>query len=136
MLLDIIAQLFANLRMQDVSLPAGGSVSSVTAGMWLDSNDALLAQLPAGAVLNRCSPSPVGAVIYFCSFVLLCGLVLVNFVIGVIIDNFASSCQHDDLPVSKENVDHFAQVPWSARRCLQQRSCALWGLVLVRGIAH
>jgi hypothetical protein len=120
--LDIIALRSAGLHVQDVSLPAGSSVSSVTAGTFLDPSDALLAQLPAGAVLNRCSPSPVGAVIYFCTFVLLCGLVLVNFVIGVIIDNFASSCQHDDLLVSMNNVDHFAKVPWCARRCLQQHS--------------
>lgn len=60
--------------------------------------------------MNRCSPSPIAAVIYFCSFVLLCGLVLVNFVIGVIIDNFQSSCQSDDLSISKASVEHFAQV--------------------------
>lgn len=96
--------------LQDVSLPAGGNNSSIAAGTWLDPWDALLAQLPAKAVVNRCSPSTVGAVIYFCSFVLLCGLVLVNFIIGVIIDNFASSCQSDDLPISKDHVDQFAQV--------------------------
>lgn len=113
------ALLFVDLAVQDVSLPAGSSVSSVTAGTWLDPSDPLLAQLPAGAVVNRCSPSLIGALIYFCSFVLLCGLVLVNFVIGVIIDNFASSCEHDDLPVSKDNVDHFAKVPWCAGRAMR-----------------
>lgn len=97
---------------QDVALPADSSSSSIsiTAGSWLDPGDALITQLPVDAVVNRCSPSPAVAVIYFCSFVLLCGLVLVNFVIGVIIDNFASSCQGEDLPISKANVDHFAQV--------------------------
>lgn len=48
---------------------------------------------------------------------LLCGLVLVNFVIGVIIDNFSSSCESDELPISKTHVAHFAQVttglPWA-----------------------
>jgi hypothetical protein len=98
--------------LQDVLLPAdgGASSSSITAGTWLDPSDALLSRLPSEAVANRCSPSPVGAVIYFCSFVLLCGLVLVNFVIGVIIDNFASSSEGDNLPVSKASVDHFARV--------------------------
>lgn len=67
--------------------------------------------------MNRCSPSPIAAVIYFCSFVLLCGLVLVNFVIGVIIDNFQSSCQSDNLPISKASVEHFAQVRCSPHCC-------------------
>lgn len=94
-------------RMQDFPLPTGGSI---TAGTWLDPSDGLLSQLPAQAVVNRFSPSPAGAVIFFCSFMLLCGLVLVNFVIGAIIDNFASSCQDDGLPVNKDSVDEFAQV--------------------------
>lgn len=94
-------------RMQDFPLPTGGSI---TAGTWLDPSNGLLSQLPAQAVVNRCSPSPAGAVIFFCSFVLLCGLVLVNFVISVIIDNFASSCRDDGLPVNKDSVEDFAQV--------------------------
>jgi hypothetical protein len=62
----------------------------------------------------------MGAVLYFCSFVLLCGLVLVNFVIGVIIDNFASSSEGDKLPISKASVDHFAQVcTWAVRNAFQ-----------------
>jgi hypothetical protein len=76
----------------------------------VEPSDGVLSQLPAAAVVNRCSPSPAGAVIFCCSFVLLCGLVLVNFVIGVIIDNFASSSDDAGLPVNKDSVDEFAQV--------------------------
>jgi hypothetical protein len=97
----------------DVRLPGASSTSaaSLAAGTWLDAGDARLAQLPAGAFVNRCSPSPIAAVLYFCSFVLLCGLVLVNFVIAVIIDNFErSSSQGSDLPISKALLDSFVQV--------------------------
>lgn len=97
----------------------GDGTGSITTGTWLDPGDERLSRISTDAVANRCSPSPVAAVVYFCSFVLLCGLVLVNFVIGVIIDNFQSSCESDDLPISKASVDHFAQVGVGRNRRLQ-----------------
>lgn len=73
----------------DVSLPAfaaaAGQASSstvITAGTWLDAGDPLVDTLPRGAYHDGCSPSPIGAVAYFCIFVILCSLILVNFVIG------------------------------------------------------
>ncbi|KAF6257951.1 Ion transport protein-domain-containing protein [Scenedesmus sp. NREL 46B-D3] len=96
----------------DVSSPAGQAAVSVAAGTWLDAGDALVRQVPADMLGNRCSPAPLAAVVYFCSFVLLCGLVLVNFVIGVIIDNMQSSNSSEDMPISRYHVERFTRA-WS-----------------------
>lgn len=115
------------LCLQDVTVAGadggGGSSSSIAAGSWLNPGDPALASIPPDAVINRCSPSPIAAVAFFCSFVLLCGLVLVNFVIAVIIDNFQSSCQTDDLPVSKASVDEFSGVS-----VCRWQQCPAWQL--------
>jgi hypothetical protein len=70
----------------------------------------LVKQIPADLLGNHCSPAPLAAVVYFCSFVLLCGLVLVNFVIGVIIDNMQSSNNSEDMPISRYHVERFTRV--------------------------
>lgn len=72
---------------QDVLLPSAAPGSNATsvvlaAGTWLSPGDELLGLLPAGAAANRCGPWVAATAAYFCSFVLLCGLVLVNFIIG------------------------------------------------------
>lgn len=95
------------LNPQDVDLSGG---TQVAAGAYLDPGDPLLQQLDRRAVQDQCSPSPVIAVIYFCSFVLLCGLILVNFVIGVIIDNMQSSTESEELPVSRHHLMQYQQV--------------------------
>jgi hypothetical protein len=80
--------------LRDVPLPAAASSGNdptataglppllAVAGAWLDPGDPLLAALPADAVADLCGPGAAVAAAYFCSFVVLCGLVMVNFVIG------------------------------------------------------
>lgn len=103
-----------SLSLQDVLLPPGvtspTNSSVLGAGTWLDPDDPLLSLIPAGASFNRCSPGMLVAVIYFCTFVLLCGFVLVNFVIGVIIDNMQSSKTRDDMSVSRYHLEQFVKV--------------------------
>jgi hypothetical protein len=102
--------------LQDVNImaAAGQAAINLTAGSWLDADDALVKQLPADALGNHCSPAPLAAVVYFCSFVLLCGLVLVNFVIGVIIDNMQGSNNSEDMPISRYHVERFTRVSVAA----------------------
>jgi hypothetical protein len=79
-------------------------------GAYLSPGDRLLEELPASAIIDQCSPSPLAAVAYFCTFVILCGLILVNFVIGIIIENMSSSSTSEDLPVSEFHLVQFAEV--------------------------
>jgi hypothetical protein len=56
-------------------------------------------QVPLASQESQCSPHPLAAVAYFCLFQVLCGLVLLNLVIGVILDNFESSLHDEELQV-------------------------------------
>ena len=58
--------------------------------------------------ISRCSPSPFGAVLFFCVFVLLCAFVMLNLVIAVILDNFESYNNAEELPVSDSDFQEFA----------------------------
>lgn len=115
--------------LQDFLLPAGvvspNNSSVLAAGTWLNPDDPLLSQIPPMSTVNRCSPGALVAVIYFCSFVLLCGLVLVNFVIGVIIDNMQSSKTSDDMAVSRYHVEQFVKVGMQAQSCGVHWCCIL-----------
>ncbi|EEH58460.1 voltage-gated ion channel superfamily [Micromonas pusilla CCMP1545] len=58
---------------------------------------------------DRCTPSYVGTVFYFSVFILLCAFVLLNLVIAVILDNFASNNEDEENPVSKEHMYSFTR---------------------------
>uniref|UniRef100_A0A7S0CQF9 Voltage-gated ion channel superfamily n=1 Tax=Micromonas pusilla TaxID=38833 RepID=A0A7S0CQF9_MICPS len=62
--------------------------------------------------VDRCTPNVGVTVFYFVSFILLCGFVMLNLVIAVILDNFESYSQSFALPVSEEDFGEFAE-EWS-----------------------
>ena len=59
---------------------------------------------------DGCSPHPVVAIIYFISFVILCAFVMLNLVVGVILDNFQDTNTIEAMPVSREHLERFANV--------------------------
>jgi hypothetical protein len=59
---------------------------------------------------NQCTPHPIGAILFFCFFVILCAFVMLNLVIAVILDNFQSNSQNEEIPVSKEHMTRFTEV--------------------------
>ena len=85
----------------------------VPAGSWHDARAAALAGAPPGAVADRCGPTGYITVVYFMLFVLLCAFLLLNLVIAVILDNFQSSTNNEELEVSQSNLLNYAQA-WSA----------------------
>ncbi len=82
---------------QDTMLP--GSSTVLAAGTYLDPWDQQLGSLPSAVQLNQCSPAPLVSVIFFCVFVVLCGMIMINLVVGVILDNFESSLHDEELQV-------------------------------------
>ena len=62
--------------------------------------------------VDRCTPDVGVTVFYFVSFILLCGFVMLNLVIAVILDNFESYSQSFALPVSDEDFGAFVE-EWS-----------------------
>ncbi len=105
-----------------MALPDGSSL--LVAGTFLSRGDPRAEQAAAaGMLLDQCSPSPLGAVAYFCSFVLVCGLVVAEFVVGVIIDNLAAGFEGDGLPITPAQVEEFVQVRTCAQMCSQHALC-------------
>jgi hypothetical protein len=82
---------------QDTLLP--NSSTSLAAGTYLDPWDLQLGAMPSAAQLNQCSPAPIVSVVFFCVFVVLCGMIMINLVVGVILDNFESSLHDEELQV-------------------------------------
>mmetsp|Transcript_3119 Transcript_3119/g.7221 ORF Transcript_3119/g.7221 Transcript_3119/m.7221 type:complete len:1718 (+) Transcript_3119:685-5838(+) len=61
---------------------------------------------------NQCTPHPIGAILFFTFFVILCAFVMLNLVIAVILDNFQSNSQSEEAPVSKDHMARYTEV-WS-----------------------
>ena len=62
------------------------------------------------AVENRCTPWEGAAILYFSSFVVVCALIVLNLVIGVILDEIIASSDAETLPVVPAHMDRFIEV--------------------------
>ncbi|GIL88323.1 hypothetical protein Vretifemale_16288 [Volvox reticuliferus] len=99
----------------DLSPPLATIVSTVVpllAGTYLDRSDPLLSSLPSNATQNQCPLSPIAAVVYFPVFVVLCTFILLQLVIGVLLENLTQAESDAELPISKACVDSFVEA-WS-----------------------
>ncbi|GIL93485.1 hypothetical protein Vretimale_19881 [Volvox reticuliferus] len=77
--------------------PANSStVISLLAGTYLDPSDPLLSSLPSNATQNQCPLSPVAAIVYFPTFVVLCTFILLQLVIAVLRENLIESDSDGD----------------------------------------
>jgi Ion transport protein/Voltage-dependent L-type calcium channel, IQ-associated len=93
---------------------AAGTTTEATqsSGIWYDNSDARLDGAPSGAVYDRCGPPDYLTIVYFVLFILLCAFLLLNLVIAVILDNFQSSTNNEELDVSQSNLLAYTRV-WS-----------------------
>ena len=84
--------------------PATGEVT------YYNQEDSFWQDLDEDTYTNQCTPHPVGAIIFFCFFCILCAFVMLNLVIAVILDNFQNNSKTSELGVSKEDMMHFTDV--------------------------
>ena len=84
--------------------PATGDVT------YYNQEDSFWQDLDEDTYTNQCTPHPVGAIIFFCFFCILCAFVMLNLVIAVILDNFQNNSKTSELGVSKEDMMHFTDV--------------------------
>jgi hypothetical protein len=79
------------------------------AGTYYDSGDSRLSSMTANTdYVDRCTPSPELTIFFFLLFILMCAFVMLNLVIAVILDNFESYSQKEELPVSEEDLASFS----------------------------
>eukprot|EP00197_Chlamydomonas_leiostraca_P007141 CAMPEP_0202863718 /NCGR_PEP_ID=MMETSP1391-20130828/4242_1 /ASSEMBLY_ACC=CAM_ASM_000867 /TAXON_ID=1034604 /ORGANISM="Chlamydomonas leiostraca, Strain SAG 11-49" /LENGTH=470 /DNA_ID=CAMNT_0049543381 /DNA_START=24 /DNA_END=1433 /DNA_ORIENTATION=+ len=93
------------------TLPDGDTVS-VQGGHYLDSKTdaAVLGLMPKSIKDDQCSPAPALAVIYFLTYMLIATYLLVNMVVGIIIDNIQNITYQEDLPVTHPHLERFVTV--------------------------
>jgi hypothetical protein len=84
--------------------PATGDVT------YYNQEDSFWQDLDEDTYTNQCTPHPVGTIIFFCFFCILCAFVMLNLVIAVILDNFQNNSKTSELGVSKEDMMHFTDV--------------------------
>jgi Ion transport protein len=84
--------------------------STDTSGAWYDASDSRLSGAPAGAIDDQCGPWAGIGILYFVVFVILCAFLLLNLVIAVILDNFQSSTNNEELEVSQSSLLNYARV--------------------------
>lgn len=68
--------------------------------------------VPADAYFDRCPPPRIIGILFFVSFTLLCGYILLNLIIAIVLDNFQSSREEEKLPIKRIHLQSFVDA-WS-----------------------
>jgi len=100
------------LRGISVDVPDGdGDVKQVMleAGQYLDPLDDkdIIEALPRDAWRDECSINPMLAVLYFCIFMLVCTYIMVQLVIGIVLDAIQVQSFLDEMDVGQDNIQDF-----------------------------
>jgi hypothetical protein len=102
---DCMQSKVCNKVLQPFVNEAGDHIEATDdSGIWYNWRDDRLSGAPTEAVLNQCGPPGGLTIVYFMLFVLLCAFLLLNLVIAVILDNFQSSNNNEELEVSQSNL--------------------------------
>lgn len=81
------------------------------AGSYLDQGDVRLnTAKPTVDYEDQCCLHPLVSVIFFLAYVFLAAMIMINLVVGAILDNMASSSSEVLLPVTKIHIEDFVRV--------------------------
>ncbi len=84
-----------------------GTIIFYWSGTFLDpvSDADTLSYIPQDAILNRCSPAPAVAAVYFELYMLVCVYFVVQLVIAVLIDIIETLEEIEAMPVSQKHIE-------------------------------
>ncbi len=96
----------------NVTLPGASNSTFYWAGTYLDpTNDAqVLAQMPLDAKKNECSIAPPLAAIYFCTYMLVVVYLMVQLVIGIILENIELHSRIENMPITQQHIQAFVNI--------------------------
>lgn len=77
---------------------------------WYNPGAEVLDGAATDAIEDNCGPWSGLTVTYFILFMVLCGFLLLNLVIAVILDNFQNTSSNEELEVSQSNILRFAEM--------------------------
>ncbi|KAG1653438.1 hypothetical protein FOA52_010471 [Chlamydomonas sp. UWO 241] len=88
-----------------------GTVTTWWAGTYLDpvSDADTLDSIPDWAILNECSPAPVLAAFYFVTYMMVVVYLMVQLVIGIILENIETHARIDNMKVKQQHIQDFLE---------------------------
>ncbi|PNW76369.1 hypothetical protein CHLRE_11g467528v5 [Chlamydomonas reinhardtii] len=89
---------------------ADGDPVVLNPGDFYDFDDPVLEGVPQDYKTNQCSPHPLVAIIYFFSYILIITFMLLQMIIGIIIDNIQNTAFQEKLPVGPSTLHTFTEV--------------------------
>lgn len=91
------------------------TIATLWSGQYLDSygDQVLISQIPSSALVNQCSISPTLAAFYFSTFMLVCTFLILQLVIGIIIESIELQYANDRLPINEKHIDAFVET-WNS----------------------
>ena len=91
------------------------TIATLWTGQYLDpyGDQVLISQVPPSALVNQCSVSPTLAAFYFSTFLLVCTFLILQLVIGIIIESIELQYANDRLPINEKHIDSFVET-WNA----------------------
>lgn len=89
---------------------ASTSTGEYLVGSYFSLGDPELDFIQKELLEDQCNPNAFVTILYFCSFILICGFILLNVVIAVILDNFQSSLRIEHLPIQVHHIEEFSKV--------------------------
>ena len=94
---------------------ADNSTLQLWSGQYLDpyGDQSLISQLPTSATENQCSISPTLAAFYYTTFMLVCTFLILQLVIGIIIESIELQYANDRLPIHEIHINSFVDT-WNS----------------------
>ena len=89
---------------EDTTNAAGVALS---AGDYYSPGDSMLSGVPEKLLHNECTTHPLVAVAFFCLFIIMCTLIIINLVVGAILQYQGQRSSEALLPVRKADVEEF-----------------------------
>ncbi|KAF5831562.1 hypothetical protein DUNSADRAFT_12975, partial [Dunaliella salina] len=95
-----------------VTLPgSNGTLQQVDLkrGQYLDPVDdhALIDELPQGALKDECTINSMLAVLYFCIYMLVCTYIMIQLVIGIVLENVQTATFMEGISVGQDQILDF-----------------------------
>ena len=96
------------------TLPPNATTLNTTIwqGTYLDSfaDATTLAQIPSDSIQNQCTPNAFVTAVFFCTYMMLVIFLLLQLVIGILIENIDNLAKMEEMQVSQKHIQGFIDV--------------------------
>jgi len=85
--------------------------TTVMRGTYLDGadNSTLISFLPDNIMQNQCSPAPILAIMFFCSYMLVVAYLMLQLIIGIILENIEVHASIETMSIKQSHIQLFVE---------------------------